>query len=41
VHLGEMYVQDPRFTATYEALAGGLAVWVRDAIQANADRAAA
>lgn len=41
VHLGEMYVQDPRFTATYEALAVGLAVWVRDAIRANAERSAA
>jgi MerR family transcriptional regulator, thiopeptide resistance regulator len=40
LQLGEMYVQDPRFTATYEALADGLAVWVRDAIRANADRAA-
>ena len=38
VALGEMYVQDPRFTATYEAIAEGLAVWVRDAIRANADR---
>lgn len=41
LHLGEMYVQDPRFTATYEALASGLAVWVRDAIRANTERAAA
>lgn len=39
-HLGEMYVSDPRFTATYEALAEGLTVWVRDAIVANAARAA-
>jgi MerR family transcriptional regulator, thiopeptide resistance regulator len=39
VGLGEMYVQDPRFTATYEDLAPGLAVWVRDAIRANAARA--
>ena len=38
VSLGEMYVQDPRFTATYEAIAEGLAVWVRDAIRANAGR---
>jgi MerR family transcriptional regulator, thiopeptide resistance regulator len=39
VGLGEMYVQDPRFAATYEAIAPGLAVWVRDAIRANAVRA--
>jgi MerR family transcriptional regulator, thiopeptide resistance regulator len=39
VHLGEMYVTDPRFTATYEAIEEGLAVWVRDAIRANAARA--
>ncbi|MEU9073629.1 MerR family transcriptional regulator [Kitasatospora sp. NPDC004745] len=36
--LGEMYVADPRFTATYETMAPGLAVWLRDAILANADR---
>ncbi len=41
VELGEMYVQDPRFTATYEAIEMGLATWVRDAIRANAARAAA
>jgi MerR family transcriptional regulator, thiopeptide resistance regulator len=39
VQLGESYVQDPRFTATYEALESGLTVWVRDAIRANAERA--
>lgn len=38
VALGETYVQDPRFAATYEARAAGLAVWVRDAIRANAAR---
>lgn len=37
--LGDMYVQDPRFTATYEDMAPGLATYVRDAIHANADRA--
>ena len=37
--LADMYVQDPRFTATYEAIAPGLAAYVRDAIHANADRA--
>ncbi|MEI2774835.1 MAG: MerR family transcriptional regulator [Tetrasphaera sp.] len=36
--LGDMYVADPRFTATYEDLAPGLAAYVRDAIHANADR---
>lgn len=39
VGLGEMYVADPRFAATYEGLAVGLAAWVRDAIVANARRA--
>lgn len=37
--LGEMYVADPRFTATYDAVAPGLAVYIRDAIRANAARA--
>src|SRR6056297_3570314 len=41
VTLGEGYVQDPRFTATYEAIEPGLTVWVRDAIRANAERATA
>lgn len=27
VHLGEMYVHDPRFTATYEEIEPGLTVW--------------
>jgi DNA-binding transcriptional MerR regulator len=36
--LGEMYVADPRFAATYESIAPGLAQFVRDAIAANADR---
>lgn len=36
--LGDMYVADPRFTATYEAIRTGLAQYVRDAIHANADR---
>ncbi|MFE2721982.1 MerR family transcriptional regulator [Kitasatospora sp. NPDC059327] len=31
-----MYVADPRFTATYERLAPGLAQWLHDAILANA-----
>jgi MerR family transcriptional regulator, thiopeptide resistance regulator len=38
--LGDMYLADPRFTKTYEDIAPGLAQYVRDAIHANADRAA-
>jgi DNA-binding transcriptional MerR regulator len=37
-HLGEMYVQDARFAAHYDEQADGLAVYVRDAVVANADR---
>ncbi|MFI9611459.1 MerR family transcriptional regulator [Streptomyces sp. NPDC052023] len=36
--LGEMYVSDPRFTATYDKIRPGLAVYLRDAIKANAAR---
>ena len=36
--LGRMYVEDERFTATYEAVAPGLAEWVSTAVQANAAR---
>jgi DNA-binding transcriptional MerR regulator len=36
--LGEMYVADPRFTATYEKMAPGLAQYLRGAIIANAAR---
>ncbi|WP_206504420.1 MerR family transcriptional regulator [Streptomyces chrestomyceticus] len=36
--LGEMYVADERFTATYEAIRPGLAVYMRDAMLANAVR---
>jgi DNA-binding transcriptional MerR regulator len=39
--LGELYVADERFTAHYENLAPGLASFVNEAIQANADRAGA
>lgn len=39
--LGDMYVDDPRFTATYDAVTPGLATYLRDAIHANATRAAA
>jgi DNA-binding transcriptional MerR regulator len=38
--MSDLYVTDPRFTKTYEDLAPGLAEYVRDAIHANADRAA-
>ncbi|MBG0831798.1 MerR family transcriptional regulator [Planomonospora sp. ID67723] len=38
--LGDMYVADPRFTANYEPLTAGLTQYIRDAIHANADRAA-
>jgi MerR family transcriptional regulator, thiopeptide resistance regulator len=37
--LGEMYVADARFTATYEKVRPGLARYARDAIRANAARA--
>ncbi|MGV9891905.1 MerR family transcriptional regulator [Streptomyces sp. NPDC003395] len=36
--LGQMYVDDPRFTATYENIRTGLAVYMRDAIKANTAR---
>lgn len=39
--LGDMYVADERFTRTYDEVAPGLALWLRDAIHANADRAEA
>ncbi len=39
--LGDMYVDDPRFTATYDAVQPGLARYLRDAIHANAARAEA
>ena len=38
VKLGEMYTADPRFTATYDAVAPGLARWFHEAIVANAAR---
>ena len=38
VGLAQMYVTDPRFTATYEKIAPGLAAYISDAIQANAAR---
>lgn len=39
--LGEMYVADPRFAQTYEDMAPGLSGYLREAILANAARAAA
>lgn len=39
-NLGDMFVADPRFTKTYEDIKPGMAQFVRDAIHANADRAA-
>ncbi len=36
--LGEMYVADPRFTATYDAHGEGTAAFVRDAMKAYARR---
>ncbi|MGY1644041.1 MerR family transcriptional regulator [Geodermatophilus sp. SYSU D00703] len=36
--LGRVYVEDERFTATYEAMAPGLAQYVSTAVQANAAR---
>lgn len=36
--LADLYVDDPRFTATYDAVAPGLARYIRDAIHANAQR---
>jgi MerR family transcriptional regulator, thiopeptide resistance regulator len=38
--LGRMYTEDARFTATYEKIRGGMAAYMRDAIAANAARAA-
>ncbi|WP_338678339.1 MerR family transcriptional regulator [Streptomyces sp. SCSIO 30461] len=38
--LGDMYVADARFTAVYDAIRPGLAEHLRDAIHANAARAA-
>ena len=38
--LGDMYVSDPRFAKNYDDVAPGLSGYVRDAIIANAERAA-
>lgn len=39
-NLGDMYIADPRFMKTYEEIKPGMALYVRDAIHANSDRAA-
>ncbi len=39
-NLAAMYVDDPRFAATYDAVAPGLAVYLRDAVAAHADAVA-
>lgn len=36
--LGDLYVGDPRYTASYDQYRPGLARWLRTAIHANADR---
>jgi hypothetical protein len=36
-NLAELYVADPRFAASYERVAEGLAAYVHDAVVANAD----
>lgn len=41
VNLGEMYVADPRFAATYERVQPGLVTFVRDAIRVRAGLPAA
>ncbi|MBN2405445.1 MAG: MerR family transcriptional regulator [Coriobacteriia bacterium] len=38
VNLAEMYIADPRFTATYETIHEGMALYWHDAIIANAQR---
>jgi DNA-binding transcriptional MerR regulator len=38
VGLAEMYIADPRFTATYDKIRPGLAAYLHDAILANAAR---
>lgn len=37
-NLAEMYIADPRFTATYEKMRAGMAQWWHDAILANKAR---
>lgn len=37
-NLADLYVSDPRYTATYDEIRPGMSHYVRDAIHANADR---
>ena len=37
--LAEMYISDPRYTASYDEIEPGFSQYVHDAIMANADRA--
>jgi MerR family transcriptional regulator, thiopeptide resistance regulator len=37
--LAQMYVADPRYSASYDQMAPGFSRYVHDAILANADRA--
>lgn len=37
-NLADLYVSDPRYTATYDEIRPGMAHYVREAIHANADR---
>jgi MerR family transcriptional regulator, thiopeptide resistance regulator len=39
--LAQMYISDPRYTASYDEIAPGFSRYVNDAILANADRAQA
>ncbi|GAA0966948.1 MerR family transcriptional regulator [Acrocarpospora macrocephala] len=36
--LGDLYVNDPRFTANYDTIAPGMAAYIREAIHTNAAR---
>jgi hypothetical protein len=38
IGLGQLYVDDPRFTATYDAHGAGTAVYIRDAMKVYAER---
>jgi hypothetical protein len=37
--LAQMYIADPRYSASYEEIAPGFSPYVHDAILGNADRA--
>jgi MerR family transcriptional regulator, thiopeptide resistance regulator len=36
--LGQMYAEDPRFTASVDRFGAGISAFARDAFQANAER---